>query len=1342
MAAILLAAIPALNAVAADKMLHVADLFQLEKMTTSVVTTDHGKGVALKAAYMEGSATLANALGGDFKVDFSLNKENIARLKTVSFVLTSTTNSESITVRLNAGTSNSGICTVINGVESKASTVKNAQCFSLQYSVDQQKMTLMDGAKVLWESKISEKDFNGANPYRVSIILENRNQTISKKYTSVVLYSINDQRLDDYVLVDSAAPILSANVEFVAVVGEKYFIPAPYAYDMADGLLNDVTVSISAGKTVVLPEQSYCDGLSVSLSKGEYVITYSAKDSFDRVTKKSYPLQCVLASDLEEDAYVFSGSFGNQVLGVGSTCVLPEVTMTSQRNIKGRTLKTTLSVFKDGKLVDDYNALSAYAGNLFLFDAEGVYTFVFTPVGDDMAEPYTATINVVDGLPGMRLTAEIPAIFTQGSTATFPKVEAVINGSVLTCEQILHRPNGTADKLNGSATLLLNGTYVLEYKVVVDGQVYSLNKSFLVRGSDYTLTGKASAEFTDAGIDIALRYESDAFQYDRLLNVNTPGNLAQIQVIPSTSGYCDFYTLFVDLVDVNDPENCLSIRFNCTEADKNLYRVYVSAAVPSLGQLYSGLENDILHRNNRFGTMTYVDFSNPNTGDLAFRYDSETKCVYVSSAGVGDADLKVIDLDEFAYFDRLWSGFSSDQVYLRISAKSFNMKSANCVLKTVNGTPVNGAVSKIQPQMWIQYGQYTSATLPTGVVGKSYPLPEATAMDAYGDILNVDKKVYFFGNKDIEFVVHHNQFVPTMTGTYVAEYVATDKYGNVAKEEVWFQIGDSAPALSAELEMDLTTLPLGETTVLPNGTSTGGVGYVEQTITATNLADNTSVVLTNNEFCPEKSGTYRLVWTFTDYIGNKVTVTKQVAVEAQGIPMLVGEANLPTVMINGQTYRIPALSAFCYNAANDKETVPVTIIITDSRGEHTITDGNYVPQLSGNGTITVEYIAEKNGLKTSKKYSVLVQNATDDSGNLLYGEYFLKNGVKSWATQASAISFSMNDGGAITFVKPVLAADFLTSFRFEGSADGKLIMTMTDSENPEVAVSFTFVKAEGDTTKVFVNGTNRSFQVLGDLFAGDTLQAGYKQSNCSYVSAGVQHKLVQTLNGEIFTGFPSGRVIVSYQVEGAATLHLVRINNQLFNNVTNVDRTGAEIAIVGKYGGNYEKGKEITLPKAITDDVLSTISDIKMTVSIVGGGIAKSVDGVELKDVDPSKDWVIKPESYGSYSVVLKATDGAGNVSSKSFTINVYDVTAPTVQFTGKYKENVKLGSQVKIRSVEVSDESACETHLMVRLPNGTLSYIKGSSFTANVAGTYEIICVAYDASGNMKTTSYFVNVG
>lgn len=1341
MVVILFTTISAVSVFAADKMLHSADLFRLDKMTTAVVTTDYGKGLALKAAYLDGTATLVEALGGDFKVEFSLNKENIARLKAVSFVLTSTTNDESVTVRLDTGSTSSVIRAIIDGSESQNCTVENAPCFTLRYSADQQTMTLANGTEVLWETKVSEKDFNGANPYQVSIVLENRNQTITKKYTSVVLYSINDQRLNDYVLVDSAAPILSANVEFVSVVGQKYAVPAPYAYDMGSGLLDEVTVLISSGDTIVLPEQNYYDGMTVSLSKGEYVITYSAKDSFGRVTQKSYPLQCVLASDLEEDAYVFTGSFGNQVLGVDSTCVLPEVTMTSQRNIKGRTLNTTLSVFKDGKLVNGYNDASAYAGNLFLFDAEGVYTFVFTPVDDDMAEPCTVTVNVVEDLPGMRLTAEIPAVFKQGSSVTFPKVEAKLNGEVFTCEQILYSPDGSAKKLDGSATLNLNGIHVLEYKVVVNGQSYGLRKSFLVQGTDVTLTGQASAEMTEAGIDITLHYQSDAFQYDRLLNVNAPGNLAQIQVIPSTSGYCDFYTLYVDLVDVNDPENYLSIRFNCTEADKNLYRVYVSAAVPSIGQQYSGLENGKLHRGGSFGTMTYIDFSNPNSGDLAFRYDSETKCVYVAPTD-GIANLLVVDLDEFAYFDRLWSGFSSEQVYLRISAGAFSMQSANCLLKSVNGVSVNGAISKIQPQMWIQYGQYTSETLPTGVVGKPYPLPEATAMDVYGNTVNVDKKVYFFGNKNLEFAVYQDQFVPTLSGTYVATYIATDKYGNTATEEVWFQIDASAPELSASLEMNLTTLPLGMTTVLPDGICTGGVGYAVQTITATNLSNNTSVVLSNNEFCPEKSGTYRLTWTFTDYIGNKVTIEKQVTVEVQGIPVFDGEANLPEVMISGQTYRISALSAFCYNAENDKEAVPVTIIITDSQGKHTITDGNYVPQASQNGTITVEYIAEKNGQEVSKKYSVLVQNATDDSGNLLYGEYFLKNGVKSWTTQASAISFSMNDGAKIAFAKPVLATDFLTSFRLESTADGKLTVTMVDSENPDVAVSFTFVKAAEDTTKVFVNGTNRSFLVAGDLFDGDTLQVGYKQASCSYVSAGVQHTLVQTLNGEVFTGFPSGRVFVSYQVEGAGTLQLVRINNQLFNNVTSVDRTSAEIAIVGKYGGNYDKGVEILLPKAITEDVLSTISNIKMTVNIVGGGIAKSIDGVELKDVDPSMDWVIKPETYGSYSVTLTATDGAGNPSSKMYMINVYDVTPPEVQFTGWYKGNVKLGSKVKIRSVKVSDESECETHFMVKLPNGTLSYVRGSSFTATVAGRYEIICAAYDASGNMATTSYFVNVG
>jgi hypothetical protein len=103
--------------------------------------------------------------------------------------------------------------------------------------------------------------------------------------------------------------------------------------------------------------------------------------------------------------------------------------------------------------------------------------------------------------------------------------------------------------------------------------------------------------------------------------------------------------------------------------------------------------------------------------------------------------------------------------------------------------------------------------------------------------------------------------------------------------------------------------------------------------------------------------------------------------------------------------------------------------------------------------------------------------------------------------------------------------------------------------------------------------------------------------------------------------------------------------------------------------------------------------------------------------------------SKGTYTISYKATDAAGNVATKTRTVNVVDATAPTIALTGSNPITVQCGSGYSEPGATATD--ACDGSVAV--------VITGSVLTSK--GTYTVTYKATDASGNVATTTRTVNV-
>lgn len=156
--------------------------------------------------------------------------------------------------------------------------------------------------------------------------------------------------------------------------------------------------------------------------------------------------------------------------------------------------------------------------------------------------------------------------------------------------------------------------------------------------------------------------------------------------------------------------------------------------------------------------------------------------------------------------------------------------------------------------------------------------------------------------------------------------------------------------------------------------------------------------------------------------------------------------------------------------------------------------------------------------------------------------------------------------------------------------------------------------------------------------------------------------------------------------------------------------------------------------------------NVTLTLSVYDtkGNIVKSVDGITLKDIDPSVAYKIKLDEYGQYDI--KYNVGDSNASDEiSYAVNVPDITAPEFVFEKGFKTTAKVGDVYVIPAFTVKDNLTAaediEVYKYVINPDGRIITITGNGFRFAKAGEYTFYLTAYDKAFNGKTVKVKVTV-
>jgi len=589
--------------------------------------------------------------------------------------------------------------------------------------------------------------------------------------------------------------------------------------------------------------------------------------------------------------------------------------------------------------------------------------------------------------------------------------------------------------------------------------------------------------------------------------------------------------------------------------------------------------------------------------------------------------------------------------------------------------------------------------------GNGYTEPGATANDICDGSINV--------------VITGT--VATGLGTYVVTYQATDSSGNTATKTRTVNVVDSNGPVITLNGSDPMTVECGS-------------GYVEPGATATDGCAGTSLSVTITGTVLTTKGTYTVTYTATGSSGTIATKTRTVNVTDTKAPVITLNGSTPMTVECGTGYVEPGATA--NDACDGSLTVSITGTVLSTKGTYTVTykatdsSGNVatltrtvnvtdtkapVITLNGSNPMTVECgtgyvepgataldscdgilpVTITGNVLTSKGTYTVTYKATDGSGNTATTTRTVN------VTDTTAPVITVNGANPMTvqcgtgYVEPGATAN--------DSCDGPLPVTITGSvltSKGTYVVTYKATDGSGNTatatrTVNVVDTTGPVITLNGSNPMTVQCGTGYSEPGAT-ANDSCDGSLPVTITGTVLSS--KGTYTVTYKATDSSG------NTTTATRTVNViDTTGPVITLNGSSPMTVECGTGYVEPGATANDVCDGVLPVTITGTVL--------------------------TSKGTYTVTYKATDSAGNVATKTRTVNVTDTTAPVITLNGANPMTVECGTGYSEPGATALD--SCDGSRPVT--------ITGSVLTSK--GTYTVTYKATDSSGNTATKTRTVNV-
>ncbi len=925
--------------------------------------------------------------------------------------------------------------------------------------------------------------------------------------------------------------------------------------------------------------------------------------------------------------------------------------------------------------------------------------------------------------------------------------------------------NSYAQSEDGSLKVMLTeaGKYTVTYFAEIDGKKYLTHEYFSVKQTKITLGegssvsyGKGRYSETEAFIVSLARGETIYFnQAFDLSGVSKGDPLLSFFIDPLTKGTFDagsVYFVFTGAVNKNEK---LTVRVNNDSGENGSGRSYIAAG--GEGQPLSGIEiyagNPIIHKGDQWGTPVWLSFNAMNNAIegkpvrsdysiLSLNYDSDENALYAKKSLFGDLGI-VADFDDPTCFpDGLWEGFTGGKAFLSVYGDSFVNNTIDICFTSIYGCSQNDLKTCFNDEFIDNEAPVLTVKaedLPDARLGYYYAIPEAESYDVYSGKCDVDVKVLYNGKIAVD--IENGRFKTDKNGFYSIVYTSADNSGNVAKNTVTVYVSEKANDITVTLGSRQTSAKCGERVdILPPEYIGGGLGNLSYSVKVVKDGEETEV---NDCFYPDSIGNYTVVYTVTDYTGYEKTASYVLGVTADNVPKLTEKINFPKYILGGMNYTFGEYYANDYSSGTLVKK-PVSLQIKTANETKTYNAGEKYSVTPATNREKAEFTVKcgEHVLKT-EEITVIIPY-TD--GKLTVENYFVKTlGDYAEKKTPTGINFEATGSYSWTFAKNLVGDNVsaVVNCTDGGGNFNRLTFTLTDSEDESISVSVIFVRSD-ENYYCYAAGKRL---ILTQNFneSASSVRFGYEDGRVfvggNYVSVNSDE------SGKDFAGFPSGKIYFSMKTEAdnatTTTVNLQKLCEYPFTRATR-DLVAPQIVILGDYGGYYKLGEIYEVTPAVASDVLDENVTLTLSVYDTKGNTVKSVDGITLKDVDPSIAYKIKLEDYGQYEVKYKVGDS--NASDEiSYAVNVPDITAPVFVFEKGFKTTAKVGDVYVIPAFTIKDNLTAtediEVYKYVVNPDGRVIAITGDGFRFAKAGEYTFCLSAYDKAFNVKTVKVKVTV-
>lgn len=891
------------------------------------------------------------------------------------------------------------------------------------------------------------------------------------------------------------------------------------------------------------------------------------------------------------------------------------------------------------------------------------------------------------------------------------------------------------------------GVYTLHFVGEKDGEFLSEDISFLVRSPFANFSGPKSfakyeqsdRTYNQEGLFVSLK-EGEKLTFNETISLNK-STFIELFAAPTIAGNADFTELYVDLTDVNDPENVLSVRLKgSTEGISNPV-TYVSAK--GRNQVYAGYEQKFnkVHINNDFGCPVvhsfYADYKQaswsqsvvPGKAKISLSYDDEEKTLKSNS-------LLVCDFDDSKFFSSLWDGFSDKEVTVTLHAKSYLATEANFVITSLLGKDLTKEtiIDNTPPEITLDFPYVTA---PKAKVGSTYPVFKGTAIDKEDGECKLTTKVYYGNNDKYQTIVPivDNRFNIDYEGLYTIVYESKDRSGNVASKKV---------LVSTDDVKEITVLPkgelkkegkLGEIYNFPELEFTGGTGQIKGNFKV--YKDEKLYASEATSFIPKELGTYKITYLAKDVIGQEKEYSYSFEATANDGAVLYNDITFPKYYISGSLYYLPEANCVDYSSGKGEEVLMDVTIDNGIFSYDTKSGSPFIPKIESSQEDLIITYKYKN-VSFEKKVKTI--RPTVFKGGLErfdIANYLIKDNFSLDVGDTEIICYVNQKGNAsLAFVNSILAEN--SSIQFATYAEKAnyqgLAITFKDSLNENEAVTITI--QENALGNLDFKIDNRSYPTAYSFKSNDNLTFSYSNNYFSFNGAGILAKKYD--NGSTFEGFSSKKVYLEATLLKAKTnsaIKLTKIDNQSMA-YSSSDYAEPRILIHGDYGGIKNFNDIVYINKVEASDVLDPNCSISVAVTKPDQSYAYDTNGMLLKDVPANQEYSLKLEEFGQYIVSYTATDSSDNKANFFFAYNVEDVTAPTIELLSEVPSEIKVGEYFKVPSFKVTDEKEEDVivSIFIETSNGEIIYLgTHNAFKPKNEGNYKMRIRAMDKAGNVS---------